>query len=515
MSESIYLRPLALEDAKTSYKWRNNPEIWKYTCFNPSKPITLEVETAWLGEILKRTDQKRFAICLTENGKYIGNIQLIDIVDQHAEFHLFIGEQGYWGKGIGEKATKLILEYAFCSLNLSSVRLDVDRENKAAVKIYARQGFVGLAGEQNSMEMKIKKEDYLNRNRLSGMRYVIGLEQEIEWKSLVKRALNYDFYHSWTYHSLDNSSGIPLLFVYEEGGDFIGIPMLKREIQDTEYYDMSSVYGYSGPISNRAFSDLSSDFVADFRTNFLEFLNDEKIITVFSRLNPFLDQTGLMENFGGVVDNGKVVVFDLTIPLEEQRNAYQERVLRKIKTLKQRGYYVKQANTKEDVKIFTSIYTLNMLRVDASATYYFDEAYFETLLDSDEFDARLIFVYNENDYPVCGAIVVITDGIMQAHLLGTREEYLADSPAKLLTEEITIIGRELGVKYYNLGGGVGFKEDSLFRWKANFSPLTFDYKSWRYVANKEVYRTLLTKQEVELNTEVDFFPLYRLQSNKA
>jgi len=515
MNENIYLRPLILEDAKTSYKWRNNPEIWKYTFFNPSAPITLEVETAWLEKILNRTDQKRFAICLTESGKYIGNIQLIDIVDREAEFHLFIGEQDYWGKGIGEKATKHILDYGFFTLNLSTMRLDVSIKNEAAIKIYTRQGFVEAKREGDYLLMKITKDDYLHKSKLSGKKYVLKLEQETEWKNLVKRALNYDFYHSWIYHSLDNSSGIPMMFVYEEGDNFIGIPLLKREIENSDYYDMSSVYGYSGPISNKAFHKLSSQFVDNFRTNFLDFLKDEKIVTVFSRLNPFFNQSAIMEDFGGVVDNGKVVVFDLTISLEEQRSAYQERVLRKVKHLKKLGFYVKEANSKEDVKIFTSIYTLNMLRVDATAGYYFDQAYFEALLDSDEFDARLIFVYDHNDYPVCGAIVVITNEIMEAHLLGTREEYLANSPAKLLTEEITIIGRKLGVKYYNLGGGVGFKKDSLFRWKANFTNLTFDYRSWRFVVNQEIYQNLLSKKSSELDTEVDFFPLYRLQANKA
>jgi hypothetical protein len=436
-------------------------------------------------------------------------------VDRQAEFHLFIGEESYWGKGIGEKATKLILDYAFLTLNLNNIRLDVDKENIPAIKIYTRQGFVGLDSKESYMVMKITKEDYQSNNKLSGMKYIIKIEQETEWKSLVKRAFNYDFYHSWTYHSLDNTCGTPMLFVYEEGDSFIAIPLLKREIQDSEYYDMSSVYGYSGPISNKDFQKLPSELVANFRTNFLEFLKEEKIVTVFSRLNPFFNQVELMEDFGGVVDNGKVVVFDLRISLEEQRSAYQERVLRKVKHLKKLGFYVKEANSKEDVKIFTEIYTLTMLRVDASAAYYFDEAYFETLINSDEFDARLIFVYNKDDYAVCGAIVVITNGIMQAHLLGTRDNYLAESPAKLLTEEITIIGRELGVKYYNLGGGLGFKEDSLFRWKANFSGLTFDYRSWRYVANQEIYSSLLTKQDIEPDSEVDFFPLYRLQANKA
>jgi len=109
MSESIFLRPLVLEDAMISYKWRNNPEIWKYTPFHPSAPITLKVERDWLRGVLKRTDQKRFAICLTDSKRYIGNVQLLDILEQQAEFHLFIGDSSCWGKGIGERQQHLFL----------------------------------------------------------------------------------------------------------------------------------------------------------------------------------------------------------------------------------------------------------------------------------------------------------------------------------------------------------------------------------------------------------------------
>ena len=201
---------------------------------------------------------------------------------------------------------------------------------------------------------------------------------------------------------------------------------------------------------------------------------------------------------------------DLSISLEEQRNAYRESFLRKVKQLRKKGFYVKEVNAEEDIKIFALIYRLNMHRIDASDKYYFDYAYFKTLLDSDEVDARLLFVYDTNDYPISGIIVVITNGIIQFHLLGTREEYLADSPAKLLIEEVTIIGRALGVKVFNLGGGLGFKEDSLFKWKTGFSHLTFDYRSWRFIVNEEIYMSLLTKRDIENDTEVDFFPLYRL-----
>ncbi|SDM20629.1 Protein N-acetyltransferase, RimJ/RimL family [Pedobacter steynii] len=513
MKASIFLRPLVIADAMTSFQWRNNPEVWKFTPFRPAAPITAEIETKWLRDVLLREDQKRFAICLSTTKRYIGNVQLINIADGAAEFHLFIAERECWGMGIGSQATAMILDYGFNTLHLDKILLDVNPENSGAIAIYKKMGFRETSGEDSFIRMEL----YRNEDKTLGeaISYTINLKEEAKWRNLIKRALKYDFYHSWTYHSLDNSAGKAVMFVYENGPDFIAIPLIKRNIPDSSYHDMSSVYGYSGPVSNRDFKTLTAEFIEGFKRSFLDFLKAEQVVTVFSRLNPFFDQSGLVGSFGGLVDNGKVVVFDLGLSLETQQLNYHGGVLRKIRKLREKGYYVKEANTDEDIRNFVSIYTLNMLRVDASETYYFDEAYFKALLHTDEFDARLMFVYDKDDYPVCGAVIVLTNGIMQAHLLGTRAAWLADSPAKLLTEEITVLGRKLGAKYYNLGGGLGFKEDSLFLWKANFSSLTFNYQTWRFVADQEAYNALILRQEIEPQTEVDFFPLYRLQANKV
>lgn len=346
------------------------------------------------------------------------------------------------------------------------------------------------------------------------MKQIITLSQKKEWTSYVKRSVNCDFYHSWNYHALDHT-GTPLLFVEDNGEDFIAFPFIKRAVPETDYYDLTSVYGYCGPISNKVFSDLSEALLDAFRDTFLLFLKQEKIISVFSRLHPFFNQNPLLNKFGGVWENGQVVAIDLTVPLTVQESQYQDRVTRKIRQLKQRGFYVKAATADEDIEAFRAIYTANMMRLDASECYMFDEEYFVRLLRCEEYDARLIFVYDETDLPVCGAIIVLANQIMQAHLLGTRKEFLHDSPAKLLTHEITLLGRAEGIKYYNLGGGLGFKKDSLFEWKSHFSKVTFDYCSWRYIADHATYNTLLVQMDIDPESNVDFFPLYRSQLQKV
>jgi len=155
MNTEIYIRPLALKDADTSYKWRNDPEVWSYTKFVLKDPITAEVEKQWLLNKLNLTNEKRFAICVKSTNEYIGNIQLLDIENDAAEFHLFIGEKKYWGKGIGYQASLMLLKYAFYNLNLKHIFLEVHAENLAAYAIYKKVGFERISQQADFIKMAI------------------------------------------------------------------------------------------------------------------------------------------------------------------------------------------------------------------------------------------------------------------------------------------------------------------------------------------------------------------------
>lgn len=335
----------------------------------------------------------------------------------------------------------------------------------------------------------------------------ITIHQEKEWKQIVQKSLNYDFYHTWDYHNL-SSEGNPILFVYNEGDDFIAFPLIKRNIPNSLFFDMTCVYGYTGPISNRKFETISDEMSENFKRDLLQFLKDHKIVSVFSRLHPFFDQLSLMKNFDGIYDNGKIVMIDLRESLDEQRSRYKRTHYKKILKLKQQGFYIKDTKSQDAIREFTDVYIENMKQVGACKYYMFSEDYFHKLLNSTDFQSKLILVYHEN-IVACGEIIIFTKKIIQGHLLGTRTAYRRFSPARLLTDEITIIGRELGMHYLNLGGGYGFKQDSLFEFKELFSDLSLDYKSWRHIADEATYRKLILEANIDPDVDVDFFPLYR------
>ena len=137
----IYIRPLTEKDAYTSFKWRNKPKIWKLTGSSPNIKITPKIEFDWISKVLNKKDEMRFAICIKEKNEYIGNVQLTKIKNYKAEFHIFIGEEKYWNKGIGSFATLLLIDYVKKNMNLNQIYLYVDKENIAAYNVYKKCGF--------------------------------------------------------------------------------------------------------------------------------------------------------------------------------------------------------------------------------------------------------------------------------------------------------------------------------------------------------------------------------------
>ena len=135
----VTIRPLQVQDASTSYKWRNDPEIWQYTGSKPNKVITEQIEQKWIEDTLNDKTKKRFAIEV--DNIYVGNIQLTNINHESAEYHIFIGQKEYWNKGIAKLASAQIIKYAKEVLELKEIYLYVNSLNIYAIKAYKALGF--------------------------------------------------------------------------------------------------------------------------------------------------------------------------------------------------------------------------------------------------------------------------------------------------------------------------------------------------------------------------------------
>lgn len=136
---NVTIRPLSEVDAYTSVKWRNIPDIWKYTAYKWTHEITIEDELNWIKKVIADPTGRRFAI-MADN-KYIGNIYLTNIKDGVGEYSIFIGDKNYWGKGVAREASERIIEFGRDILNLHTIVLGVREDNVAAFRLYRSLGF--------------------------------------------------------------------------------------------------------------------------------------------------------------------------------------------------------------------------------------------------------------------------------------------------------------------------------------------------------------------------------------
>jgi len=267
-------------------------------------------------------------------------------------------------------------------------------------------------------------------------------------------------------------------------------------------------------------SNLNEDFdIENFHKEIHDFFYENKIVSVFSRLHPFLkDEETILCGLGDIITLGKVVYLDLTQTLENQRANFNRR-LKTYLNKSRKLCTVIDASSDAEIHEFIRLYHETMKRVDAVDYFFFDDAYFYKLLSSNDFEANLkLCVHNETNTILGGAIFIKKGSIVQYHLSGRNAKDFNVDPIKLLLDTMRIEATEQGYTYFNLGGGRGSNEDSLFRFKSGFSKDFKEFKIWKYVVNETVYDELVEnyfEDHSDLSLEnVSFFPAYRAMTSE-
>ena len=89
-----------------------------------------------------KDQQKNVVLAIIDSHaeKHIGNIALQNInwISRNAEFAILLGDKDYWGKGYGEEAAMLIIDYGFKRLNLNRIYCGTIAGNKGMIKLAAK-----------------------------------------------------------------------------------------------------------------------------------------------------------------------------------------------------------------------------------------------------------------------------------------------------------------------------------------------------------------------------------------
>lgn len=156
LTEDLRVRPISEEDTEMIVEWRNRDFVRHNFIFR--EPFTVQMHRNWMATKVAPGLVEQFIIeyHMQEKGDKgnlketaaglftpVGSVYLrdVDYVYKQAEYGIFLGEEGAYGKGIGNRAARWAVWYAKEELQLDTMILRVFADNERALKSYRQAGF--------------------------------------------------------------------------------------------------------------------------------------------------------------------------------------------------------------------------------------------------------------------------------------------------------------------------------------------------------------------------------------
>lgn len=316
-----------------------------------------------------------------------------------------------------------------------------------------------------------------------------------EWNKLLEEDFSqfndvyfrYEYLELWAKHY----GGIPEAIFWEDKNIKIFWTHLVRimcsiDIErdfNTEFLDLTTPYGYGGPLIVSKTEDKE-----EIKKSFNRFLKEYgKRIAHKSELIRFHPVFKQWEYFqGATLFNLKhindTVLIDLTPKLATIYKSVKKGHRYNINKSLERGTTVFSTIHPETIDIdnFISLYTKSMDRVVASKRYYFTTQF---IMDHFKSLNALLVEAKVDDRVIGSSIFLLGDDIIHYHLSGSDYNYRNFYPSDLMLWVAIEFGKLNDFELMHLGGGVG-KNDNLFKFKKGFSNTTLPF----YIAKKEVRR---------------------------
>jgi len=143
--ELVELRVHTPEGRAAFQRWYADPEI-AVLLRHDQEPLSPINSRSYFDTIILPSSAQGlcFAIHDAATGTLIGTTALTELEGNPARrslFRIVIGEKDHWGEGRGTEATNLMMGYAFTTVDLELVRLEVFQHNPRAIAAYRRVGF--------------------------------------------------------------------------------------------------------------------------------------------------------------------------------------------------------------------------------------------------------------------------------------------------------------------------------------------------------------------------------------
>ncbi|HPQ70219.1 MAG TPA: GNAT family N-acetyltransferase [bacterium] len=336
---------------------------------------------------------------------------------------------------------------------------------------------------------------------------ILTLDQADAWRAALQRYGAGDVYYEPGYllPLARRGEGEPLLFVYEDD-EALGVHVvLRRPLAALPFahpyadrFDAISPYGYAGPLIDR-------DAHAGAMWNaWREQARSLGIVAEFIRFHP------LQKNYRPFAEHietqtlSQTVWIDLTGDIEEQLNKNNRRDQRHSH---RDGLRAERVDA-QYIPAFGKMYRDTMRKCDADDYYFFADEYFHSLAAGlgEGFQLWRAHVGDVD----CGYTLYLRHGpYLHYHLSCSNPAKRHLRSTNYLLVQGSRRAKMEGCRQFHLGGGYR-GNDSLFAFKANFSPHRADFVIGRFTHDERVVAELTRlAHEAGQAPAANFFPPYR------
>jgi len=342
------------------------------------------------------------------------------------------------------------------------------------------------------------------------------IEKNIYFNYWLKSPDQKPHYHPDYVCLIKNRDEIPSAIICNKNDDVVIYPFVYKNLSDLKflpielrsYKEIISPYGYGGPIyiGKNKIENLRDSFINIYN----KFLYENNFITEFIREDIFNDNLIILD--GQRKEQQKNVVVRLDRDDEKIWMDYEHKVRKNVKRAKREKLkYIIDENFvyfNDFLKIYYSV----MKKTDASQFFFFTKEIFKRLIGSlkKTFSISLVHVCDK-DKVLSTELILLSKTSLYSFLGGTSIEGRKKRANDFLKHKSILWGKELGKKYYVLGGGAK-PNDGIFRFKKSFDPYNLTpFNINKRVINKSVYERIMSiyKKKIKDHTESNFFPPYR------
>jgi len=285
------------------------------------------------------------------------------------------------------------------------------------------------------------------------------------------------------------------------------------------YADVSTPYGFGGPLSSVPEHAGGSELLRRFDAHWREWCIGERVPAEFVCLHPLLGNADVLQASGiaAPVPTKDVVVIDLDLPEEQLWSAITRGTRSSIQRARREGIEVAQVEPdRAALDAFRHLYLATMTRVGAAPRWLFPASYFRACVERLGSDGSALFFARFQGELAAAYLLIRDERTAYYHFGASDPRWLALRPNNLLMYETLLWAKRQGCMSYHLGGGVTTNgNDSLLRFKSSFGGAKTPLYTYGRILHHEVYQELCElKRAYETCSNLpvtapDYFPLYR------